>query len=451
MRVRLIVGWLVLFSLVAAIGYAQQPPSTSQQPVAAASSGPVRTLSLAEALQIARENSPDFRAVQNNRWGAGMQNTSSVWSLFTPSAQLNTSRYHSSAGQRNIPGFPSASVPALTSYSWSLGFNYQLSGRTITNRGWSRASLAAVDQDIMSAQTLLETGVRGEYLTLLQARAQSDLARRSLERGTENLNLARARFSVGQGTLIDVRRAEVDKGQAEVTLLRAEQTVQNQVLRLFPRLGVPAPDGLNVVPTDSFPVNEPTWNQEQLVTQALNQNPALLSLRSQQESANWSVKAAKSEFLPSVNFNAGYGRYNQTQDTIRSNGTNPWNFTIGVSIPLFEGLSRNVAVQQARGQADDLHQAIRSRELTVRAEVVAALNGVQASYRTIDLQRANTAAANEALELGTQRYRVGSGTYLELLDARVAADRADADYVNAVYDYHKAIATLENAVGRPLR
>jgi len=25
------------------------------------------------------------------------------------------------------------------------------------------------------------------------------------------------------------------------------------------------------------------------------------------------------------------------------------------------------------------------------------------------------------------------------------------DYVNAVYAYHRAIATLENAVGRPLR
>jgi outer membrane protein len=187
------------------------------------------------------------------------------------------------------------------------------------------------------------------------------------------------------------------------------------------------------------------------VSQALAQNPGLLSLRAQQESANWAVKSAKSEFLPSINFNAGYGRYNQQQDTIRSSGTNPWNFTVGVSIPLFEGLSRNVQVQQARGQSDDLHQAIRSRELTVRSEVVAALNGVQAAYRTIDLQRANKAAALEALDLGTQRYRVGSGTYLELLDARVTADKADADYVTAVYDYHKAIATLENAVGRPLR
>jgi hypothetical protein len=29
--------------------------------------------------------------------------------------------------------------------------------------------------------------------------------------------------------------------------------------------------------------------------------------------------------------------------------------------------------------------------------------------------------------------------------------RAETEYVNAVYDYHKALAVLEAAVGRPLR
>ena len=53
--------------------------------------------------------------------------------------------------------------------------------------------------------------------------------------------------------------------------------------------------------------------------------------------------------------------------------------------------------------------------------------------------------------LNAERYRVGSGTFFELLDAQVAAQRAEADYINAIYAYHRAIATLENAVGRPLR
>ena len=60
-------------------------------------------------------------------------------------------------------------------------------------------------------------------------------------------------------------------------------------------------------------------------------------------------------------------------------------------------------------------------------------------------------AAREQLQLATERYRVGSGTFFELLDAQVAALRAETDYINAVYDYHKAVAALEAAVGKPLR
>ncbi|MDO8667187.1 MAG: TolC family protein, partial [Gemmatimonadales bacterium] len=147
-------------------------------------------------------------------------------------------------------------------------------------------------------------------------------------------------------------------------------------------------------------------------------------------------------------------KFSQLIDTvgaIRGSGVNPWNLAIQVSLPLYDGLQRNVLTAQARAQEDDARQAIRGRELQVRAEVSAAYRAIVAGYQTIALQQSNKSASAEALELATQRYRVGSGSYIELLDARLATERADADYVTAVYDYHKAVAALENAVGRPLR
>jgi len=52
--------------------------------------------------------------------------------------------------------------------------------------------------------------------------------------------------------------------------------------------------------------------------------------------------------------------------------------------------------------------------------------------------------------LATERYRVGSGTFFELLDAQVASLRAESDAVNATYDYHKAPGGMEATVGRSL-
>jgi len=100
---------------------------------------------------------------------------------------------------------------------------------------------------------------------------------------------------------------------------------------------------------------------------------------------------------------------------------------------------------------EDARHVVRSRELQVRTQVTAAFGTLQQAYRTIAIQEANRTASAEALELATQRYRVGSGSYIELLSARVVAEEAASGYVTAIYDYHRAIAALENAVGRPLR
>ena len=46
---------------------------------------------------------------------------------------------------------------------------------------------------------------------------------------------------------------------------------------------------------------------------------------------------------------------------------------------------------------------------------------------------------------------MGVGNSLEVSDAQTAVQRAEGDYVTAVYSYHRAIAALEAAVGRTLR
>lgn len=454
MKARLILGWLLVLSLVAAIGYAQEPAA--------------RRLSLAEALTLARANNPDYRSTLNDRWAASRQLSTATLTLFTPTADIGGSRRASQGGEQFSPLFGRLfQMPGNTSTGWDFGVNYQLSGTTLAQRGLARAELHATEADITGAQTLLETGVRQQYLNVLQAQAQVALAQHVLDRANETLNLARARNSVGQGTLIDVRRAEVEKGQAEVGLLRANQTVENQVLGLFQRLGVPAPTPARVVLTDSFPVQAPTLVADSLLALALRENPLLLALRARESASTWRVRSADSEYLPSFFARAGYGKSTASYSvpfvdttttpwdttTIRRSetSTQPWNLTIGFSLPLYDGFRRGVQTAQARAARDDLRLAIRSRELAVRAEVTAAYLALVAAYQTIGLQQNNKAASAEALTLATERYRVGSGTFIELLDARVTAERADADHVIAIYDYHRAFANLENAVGRPLR
>jgi outer membrane protein len=424
--------------MVAAIGYAQEAP--------------VRRLSLNEALDIARQNNPDYLTYVSARAPASWSLTNSTARLFTPTAGV-TGGYtaQAAASGQIIQGFQIPATPSYHQSNLTFGLSYQLSGTSFANRGYAASQLHAADMDIAGALTLLQTSVKQEYINLLEARAQADYAEHVVNRAQEVLNLAEARYNVGQGTMIDVRRAQVDKGTADVALLQARQNVDIEVLKLYQWLGVPAPEPPHVEPTDTFPVVEPGYNQDSLVALALQANPTLRAIRAREGAARWNVRGAYSQYLPSLQANAGTGRSWITQGTTSYNQKNPWYISLGLSLPIYDAFSRNYQISQANAAQESLNQSVRKEELLVRGNVSAAYLALMTAYRTIAVQVNNRAAADEALSLATERYRVGSGSIIELLDARVTSEQAGVTYINAVYDYHKAIAALEQAVGLPLR
>jgi outer membrane protein TolC len=343
---------------------------------------------------------------------------------------------------------------------------------------------------------------------VLQAQAQVELAQTQVTRNDEFLRLAQARFQVGQATMLDVRQAEVAKGQSDVGLLQARQNVVVEKLRLFQQMGIPAPEDPSVVTLrDTFPVIEPTWNLGELLRSADTDNPDVHALRAQSSAANANASAAKSEWLPSLSFQAGWSGFTQQYTNgqflvdqarqsaqgeiqqceftnanwlnagatpldctglavtpaqeaaiLAGNNVFPFSFTtqpfsasVQISLPIFNQFNRELRISQASQQADDARVATEARRLQVRTDVSQAYYTLQTAHQTIGIQERNRVAAAEQLRLAQERYRVGSGTFFELLDAQVAAQRADADHINAIYAYHRSVAALEAAVGRPLR
>ncbi len=447
MRARLIVGWLVVLTVVAAIGYAQAPPAP------APAAPPTTQLSLAQALQVARENNPSYLTALSARGPAAWSLTNATTSLFSPTAALSGGYGYQgpTPGGQNFQGYTIPPQPSLTSQDLSFRLNYALSGTTIANRGYAAAQLHAADQNIAGARTTLETSVKIEYLNLLEAHAQADLAQHVVARAQELLNLAQAQYNVGQKTIIDVKQAQVTKGNADVQLLQAQQNVQVEVLKLYQLLGVPAPEPPDVVPTDTFAVVQPDYNQDSLVAMALEQNPVLLAYRAQERAANWNVRSAYSAYLPSLQIGASTGRQWISQAGGNESLSNPWVVSASLSLPLWDTFGRNVQLSQAKAQRESQAQSVRAQELTVRANVSAAYLVIVTDYQTIAVQANNRAAADDALSLAEEQYRVGSGSIIQLNDAQVASEQAGVSYINAVYDYHKAVAALEQAVGQPLR
>jgi outer membrane protein len=477
---------------------------------------PTVTLSLDEALQQARRNSPTYRQTLNNagpaRWGVR-----NAYGQFLPSVTAASDFGYTGSGESNFGGGFTLPTSAFVTSGYSLGLQWQLNGRVLSGPGQQKALQHATDEDINEAGVALRTEIVTQYLNTLQARAQVDVARQQVKRNTDFLALAKARYQVGQATLLDVRQAEVIKGQSDVALLRAVQADNEAKLDLLRRMGVEPPAPIEQIAlSDSFPVVAPAYSLDTLLALADQHNPALRSLQARRSAATWGVRAAKSEFLPTLSVQAGWSGFTQEftndnlllsqslsdaqsqasqclfDDSVRTalsftpfgncfssvglnssgsaftdpaaqqildrNNVFPFHYTgqpfqasLRLSLPIFTGFSRSLRLSQARADEQDADENARASRLQVRADVHARFLALNTAFQAIGVQAANRDAARDQLRLAQDRYRLGAGTSLEVSDAQAAVQRAEGDYVNAVYDYHKAVAALEAAVGRPLR
>ncbi len=483
-------------------------------------------LSLAQALEQAQRSSPTYRQILNDagtaRWGV----RNAYANALVPQLSVGSSLSYTGSGSATFGGsLFNQSSPTLSS-GYGVQLDWQVSGTTLSAPGQQRANQNAVGEDINNGLVGLRYDVTFQYLAALQAAAQAGVARQQVTRNTEFLGLAQARYQVGQATILDVKQAEVQKGQADVSLLRAEQTENEAKLELFRRIGVNAPATIgDIALTDSFPVTQPAWELGQLLSVAIEQNPTLRASRARESAADYSVRAQKSRYFPTLNFSAGWNGFTQqftnsgvlvgqslqqaqgnlanctfqnsligslpgggiggqpgngvipdckarfnldatgnqlTAETIaaikKANNVFPFSFTsqpfraqVQISLPIFDGFQRDLSVSQARAQRDDLRETVRARELQLRTDVQSRYLGLQTSYRAIAVQAANRDAARDQLRLAQDRYRLGAGSALDVTDAQNNVQRAEGDYVNSVYEYHKAIAALEFAVGRSLR
>jgi outer membrane protein len=131
--------------------------------------------------------------------------------------------------------------------------------------------------------------------------------------------------------------------------------------------------------------------------------------------------------------------------------TNPWQVSAGISLPIFNGFAREQRVQEAQASRNEAQYRARAARLQLEADVTAAYLTLQSQLQAVQLQEQNARTARQALELAQERYRVGASTFVEVSQARDTYAQAETDRINAIYEFQRAFASLESAVGRPLR
>lgn len=299
-RTRWMRGWLAVSAVVAL------PWLTA--PVAA--QGPV-TMTLEEAISLARQNNPTYRQTANDESLADW-NVREAYGNFLPSLSVNSSMSYTASGTPRFGIFSGAELglsrsPAYYSSSYSISMGLGLSGATIFRAVEAKANQGATEKRVAAAEYQMATDVTRQYLAALRAQDGVEIARSALESTQEALRLAQARLLAGDATRIDANQAEVDRGRAEVLLLQAENLAQTERLRLLQTIGIELSEDFEL--TSTFEVFEPRYDLEQLQAIAGTSNPVLAAARADERAAVAASRSAKTAYLPSLNLSAGWSGF----------------------------------------------------------------------------------------------------------------------------------------------
>lgn len=404
-------------------------------------------LSLREALDIGLQRNPQVLTAVYNRSAAGA-GLWDAWGNFLPRVSLSGQVQRVDQGTFVLFGREFESPQSYnTGYAWDVTHSLLDSGRDLFRLRGARANVdrAIAGFDLQALQTA--TQIETRYLEARRQQALVEQARVEVERRRTQLDRAQARFDVGSVTRSDVLLARLDLNRAEVSVLQSLQGLEEARLRLRQLLGGALPDRPLEL-TTSFQVFAPSFDLEQLVARALRDHPGIRQTRAQQSADAAQLWIARSAYLPSLQLQYSLQRTAaDTIDFVFSDFAEQSFVGVALNWQMFGGFERYNQTSQANAALQSSRAEELSRELQVESDVRTAHSRLLTAYASHQASRLSVELATEDLRLGEARYQTGTGSLVDLVDARARSSQAEIDLITATYDFYLALVQLELATG----
>ena len=429
---------LVLFTCQVAAGEAEDFPQIT----------PGEEITLSQALKLADQRNLTLNAARTDIIRAQAE-LYSAWSALLPVASGNLDfTHHDHADYRQLGETgPTIEVSKQQNLQGGLLVNMPL----ITAQGWLGIALGDTGVEVAEVQVekirqALLLSVAQAYFQALTARSLIEVQQNQIKSSRRHLAVATIRHRSGTGSRLDVIRAQTELLTAREELLKAHTSLDNSRDALAILIGV---EGLPM-PVEAPEVPPPQAGEEDLVSQAKIKNEEVKLSRALVELADQQVTMSWMQFLPSL-----YASWTLTQQISERGGfSSPdntrWFIGLTLSVPIYDN-TRYADLDQKRAT---LARAELEAEDT-RQQVALAVRQARREYeKTVSLvatARKKATLAAQSLELSETAYENGTGSSLDVTDARRSSRAAEIDLATKRFGAQLALLTLLRAAGEDMR
>ena len=345
--------------------------------------------------------------------------------------------------QNAIGGFGSAR--SSLAFQVAQAFYEQLRQEKLSQQFAGQVALSEQQVQQVRAQIQAGTVARVDILSV-----QVNLRQARFDQVTAQKNLAVARVNfrnilgLGRGPALELEqspRITAIAGLSEVPVAPAPLTPDDV------EAGTKVPE-LAELPaaTEILQVEPPEVPQlaalEIYLEQARNLRPDLVQSRAAVQQSESSLSLARIEQKPQVTASAGFNLDPRSTDDRRLQ------LGLGLSVPIFDGGGRSANKRAAQDELAASRLNLEQLEKDAEAEVEAGYTDISGQVERIANARVLVEQAQINLTAATEKYRLGLGIVLDIVNAQTQLFNAQISATQAVYDYEVARANLDRAVGR---
>ncbi len=402
---------------------------------------PILRLSLRDAMEAGVDNNPNVRLLRERVMEA--QGASQ-----TQRGPLLPNLRGSFGWQRRVFFLGSLGVAGGTTGPFNF-FDYRgfltqnLFNLSLIQR-WRAAKtsveVAELDAEVSQRDTKATVGLL--YVDALRAEAAVEAAKANLKLNQELLELAQNRKAAGLATGLDVTRAQVQKQNEKQRLLAAENDRERAKLNLIRAIGIDF--HVRLVLTDRLKLVEIQPQSPREALEVARARRAELKAQTRREKlAALTLSSVTTERLPSFEFAGDYGQTGSKVD-----GTfETWSTLLQISVPLFDGGSREGRVSESRSQVRQ--EQLRTKDVSdqITLEVRDALLTLESTREQVEVTQEALKFALRELELSRERFAVGVANNVEVTNAQTSVAQARDSVIAALSNFNASRINLARAQG----
>ncbi|MCE5324297.1 TolC family protein [bacterium] len=392
-----------------------------------------KPLSLQDCINIALKSQLDI-IVAKNDVAIAKNNLSQTKSNYLPQISLDNNAF--TTGDQGV----------LSQYTTGTALSANLN---VFDGGVREANVKAYRYNVVGADSAYKRtiqtvtySVTEAYYEALRSKHLSDVQDSNVKYYNELLAQVTAQIEQGAKADVDRYPVEAELASAKVSLLSAQNTVRTSILDLQTSMGIRSSSGFDVAEVESIPETtvQPLDNY---VTYAKNNRPDITQAQAQIGSTKATATAKRISLYPIPTISAGYQK--SVSGGYRSSGSQ---MVGGITFNLFDGGASRAAYKAARLSQESAIEDANQLDRDVCTQVEEAYLNLTSAKERLTASEASLESASKNLKAQQDRYTLGLGITLDVLNAESQHVSAQSDYVQAKYDYLLAISQLEYMTGK---